>query len=342
MPAATKPEETALAVREQTNIEKVREALEARIPDIQGILPAGMDAARFTRVSLLAISKHPDILDCSRSSIVLSIIEAAEVGLEPTGGIGGAHLVPFKDKSGQKQAQLIYDYRGIQHLIRLGGGGEVKTVLVYKGDRFEVHEGTDPKIIHVPAFGTTSPADIEYVYAWPIDTPDKFEVMTKAQVDGIRARAKSPNQGPWVTDYGAMARKTVLKRIGAWLPLKPEIRAALERDTEREIPETAPTPPVSRTAEVVAKVKRSRKPAQDAPGAAEDPKQLDGAPTESAAQQTAEPATVDGDSREVCGSTSDPQLGEVETCVLAPGHEKEENAPQRHQSAAGSVWPVAK
>lgn len=343
--ATAKPnEETAVVVREATAIERVRDAVESRLGDIEKILPPGMDAARFARVSLLAISKNPDILECDRASIVMAIIEAAEVGLEPTGGVGGAHLVPFREKGGgPKHAQLIYDYRGVQHLIRLGGGGEVKTVLVYKGDHFVVHEGTQPRIDHEPAYQTTNPVDIEYVYAWPLDHPDKFEVMTKAQVDGIRARAKSPNNGPWVTDYGAMGRKTVLKRISAWLPLKPEIRAALERDTEREIAAPPTETAKSRTAEVRERVRArsTRKPATDAPGAAQPAEGQDAASPSASASQQPEPA-AEGDVREVCGESSDPKLGAVETCVLAPGHQTADGASQIHQSKDGSVWPAVK
>ena len=57
-----------------------------------------MDIERFKRVALLAVSKNPDLLACSPSSIIRSIIEAAEIGLEPTGSLNRAWLVPFKDK----------------------------------------------------------------------------------------------------------------------------------------------------------------------------------------------------------------------------------------------------
>ena len=336
--AAVEPrKESAVVVHK--SITQVREALDARIVDIAAILPANMDAARFARVSLLAISKNVDILECSVSSIVLSIIEAAEVGLEPTGGIGGAHLVPFREGN-VKKAQLIYDYRGVQHLIREGGGGEVKTVLVYDGDEFEVHEGTAPRIDHRPRFKTQDPSKITFVYAWPLDHPDKFEVMTKAQIDGIRARSKASNKGPWVTDFGAMSRKSVLKRISAWLPLKPSIRAILERDTERDIAPSEPLETVkSRTAEVRERVAARSQRLQAAPS---DPEGSEVAqspidpPDESAGGQT----DAEGETREVCGATSDPALGEVDICVLEPDHLTVKGSAQRHQSTAGSVWPA--
>lgn len=42
-----------------------------------------------------------------------------------------------------------------------------------------------------------------------------------------------------------------------------------------------------------------------------------------------------------CDASSDPALGEVEQCSLRAGHEGQPG-PRRHQSASGTVWPVAK
>lgn len=337
-------EQTAVVVREDSAVAQFRSALESRIDRIEELLPPTMDARRFASVSLIALSKNADLLKCDRASFVMAVLEAAEVGLEPTGGIGGAHLVPFKGR-----IQLIYDYRGVQYLIREGGGGEVKTVLVYKGDFFKVYEGTEnARIRHTKRFQTTAPADIEYVYAVPLDHPEKFEVMTKAEIDGIRARSKAANNGPWISDFGAMARKSVLKRISAWLPLKPSAREALERDTRREagldIDDDSGEPVRTRTSEVRDRIRatsgRKRRQSQPGgPGAAETPfPPPESTPDDSAAQRPDDAATddagaVDGDSREVCGEAGT-GVAEGEVCSLAPNH-----AEKVHKSASAS-WPA--
>lgn len=346
----TEQQSSAVAVREQSAIERVRVAVESRIGDIASILPPSMDAARFVRVSLMAVSKNPGLLECDRASIVMSIIEAAEVGLEPTGGVGGAHLVPFRDKQGNKHAQLIYDYRGLQYLIREGGGGEVKTVLVYEGDIFKVYQGTErPRIHHTPRFQTEDPAKVTYVYAVPLDHPEKFEVMSRTQVEAVRARSKAANNGPWVTDWGPQARKTVLKRIAAWLPLKPSARQAIDNDTQRELSWNADDdsgePVRSRTTEVRDRIRansgrrRGRQDQQEAPGAPEAAPPPDvSAPDDSAAQRTEDAATddagvVEGDSREVCGANGT-GVAEGEVCSLAPDH------PEKVHKSASASWPV--
>lgn len=338
--------EQGLIVREDSAVAQFRAAIESRIDRIEELLPPTMDARRFASVSLIALSKNTDLLRCDRASFVMAVLEAAEVGLEPTGGVGGAHLVPFKGR-----IQLIYDYRGVQYLIREGGGGEVKTVLVYKGDFFKVYEGTEkPRIRHTRRFLSTNPADIEYVYAVPLDHPEKFEVMSKAEIDGIRARSKAANNGPWVTDYGAMSRKSVLKRISAWLPLKPSAREALERDTRREIgadiDDDSGEPIRTRTAEVRDRIRansgrKRRQPAQDAPGAPEAaPPPQESAPDDSAGQRTGnaatdDPGVVEAVARDVCGAAGT-GVAEGEVCSSAPDH------PERvHKSADDKAsWPV--
>ena len=84
---------SAVAVREPDRaLTVIREELEARESDLLAVLPAGMTPDRFIRVSLLAVSKNKDLLRCTPGSIIRSIIEAAEIGLEPTGSLNRAWL----------------------------------------------------------------------------------------------------------------------------------------------------------------------------------------------------------------------------------------------------------
>lgn len=343
---AVREESRALSPVQERN-ERIRAALVERLP---GLLPAGMSPDRFAAMTMQAIAKQPDLADCDASSVILAALEAAQIGLEPTGAIGGAWLVGFRTNVGtrqspkwEKRAQLILDYRGVQHLIREGGGGEVKAVAVFEGDHFRAIEGTHPRIEHEPAFETTDPTKLRYVYAYPLNNPTKFEVMTKEQIDGIRARSKSPNSGPWVTDYVQQARKTVIKRLANYLPLKPTHRALIVQDSEREFGEdVAPSETVmSRTAAVKEQLRQrltagDPETAQDAPGADVGSEAANqSAPTVSASQQP-EPAPTeraDGvESPAMCGAESDPQLGPVEVCDLEPGHKGPHKGPE-------AIWP---
>jgi len=62
------------------------------------------------------------------------------------------------------------------------------------------------------------------------------EVMTKEDVDRIRSRSKAKSNGPWVSDYDEMAKKTVFRRGSKWVVLSPEIQDALDKEDDGKLP----------------------------------------------------------------------------------------------------------
>jgi len=117
--------------------------------------------------------------------------------------------------------------------------GEIKSIhadVVYEGDVFQYSIG---KVVrHEPwafAFGPEKgEKQGEIIAAYCMvemsNGACKHEVMTKGEVDGIRKRSKSGSNGPWVTDYAEMAKKTVFRRASKWIPLSAEMRNHVEKD----------------------------------------------------------------------------------------------------------------
>ncbi len=66
------------------------------------------------------------------------------------------------------------------------------------------------------------------------DGGTQFEVMSRAEVDAIRARSKAGRSGPWVTDYQAMAQKTVIRRLFKYLPVSIEMQQAIGIDEKAD------------------------------------------------------------------------------------------------------------
>lgn len=206
-------------------------------------LPRHVTPERMARIALTTIRMNPKLLECSVPSLLGAIMQAATLGLEP-GLLGHAYFVPFNNKkkgpdgkeSWVKEVTFIAGYKGLLDLARRSG--EIKTIqaqAVHANDLFEYECGLSPVLRHVPKLiGDRGPAVGYYAYALTKDDGTYFEFMTREDIDKIRSRSKAKDFGPWVTDYGQMARKTVLRRLCNYLPLKVEIAQSIAEEAELE------------------------------------------------------------------------------------------------------------
>jgi recombination protein RecT len=198
-------------------------------------LPKHIPPAKLRRALSLAIAQNPALAQCTQASLIVAAMKCAETGLVPSGAFGHAYLIPFKD-----QCQFIPGYRGLIDLARRSGKVSVlRAVVVRANDQFRFCEGFEAQIDHQPALDDSP---LKYVYSVVKFSDGNFdlEIMTRAQVDAVRARSRSSNNGPWVNDYDEMARKTVLKRHLKRLPLESE-RLEVALDEDNEVFEQAPS-----------------------------------------------------------------------------------------------------
>lgn len=200
-------------------------------------LPKHMNPDRMSRIALTVIRKNPSLQECNPISLFGAIIQASQLGLE----IGiHAHLVPFYNKkTKQKEVQMIPDYRGIMHLAR--NSGEITSIqanVVYMHDSFDYQFGTASFLHHKPAKTDRGELIGAYAVAKYKDGESQFDYMTKEEIDLIRNRSASKDSGPWVTDYVAMAMKTVTKRLCKYLPVSVELQKAVTLDERNDIGES--------------------------------------------------------------------------------------------------------
>lgn len=199
--------------------------------EIKKALPSVLTPERFTRITLSALSTNPNLAQCTPNSFLGAMMTAAQLGLEPNTPLGQAYLIPYRNH-GNLEAQFQLGYKGLIDLAYRSG--EVSTIqahVVYEGDEFDYELGLEPKLRHIPAkAGRKNPV---YVYA-VFRTKDGgygFEVMS---VEDVRAHAakysKSYKNGPWQTNFEEMAKKTVLKRVLKYAPLKTEFVRAVSTD----------------------------------------------------------------------------------------------------------------
>lgn len=242
-PAATEANGQAVATRKPSAIGMLKGLLDKAMPQIRLALPKHMTAERMLRVALTAAQRNPDLLKCDQLSFVGSVVQASQLGLEPDGILGHAYLVPFNNsQTGRKEVQLIAGYKGLIDLARRSGHvTSISAHVVYEKDEFTFVYGIDEKLHHVPHMkGDRGEPVAVYAVAKMKDGGYAFDVMSKAEVEKIRASSKQANKGPWKDHWGEMARKTAIRRLVKYLPLSPELQKAVSLDelADAGVPQT--------------------------------------------------------------------------------------------------------
>jgi recombination protein RecT len=196
-------------------------------------LPKHLKPDRFVRIALTAFTKNPKLLQCTKESLLSCLLDLSQMGLEPDGR--KAHLIPYNNKkTGQVICTLIVDYKGLVDIARRSGEiADIHADVVCENDKFEYNFGTDSKLVHVPAIKTRGKVTASYSFVRLKDGSSSFEVMNVDEVEKIRTRSWAAHEGPWVTDWNEMAKKTIFRRHSKWLPDSPEMQIALEKDWDK-------------------------------------------------------------------------------------------------------------
>lgn len=210
----------------------VKSQIEAAVPKS---VAKELTPDRMARIAMTEFRKSPNLAKCEPASIVGTIIQAAQVGLEPGSALGHCYMVPYG-----RQCQLIIGYRGMIDLARRSNQIEqINAWVVRDSDTFEYNFGLNPDIKHKPndkAIPCPKGEDITHVYAVArlVGGGVQFEVMTRAEVEAIRAQSKAGKSGPWVQHWGEMAKKTVVRRLFKMLPVSLEIQRAVGFDEQAD------------------------------------------------------------------------------------------------------------
>jgi phage RecT family recombinase len=226
----------------------LKQLLELNKESIAAVIPSYLTPEKVLKVVMFSAMTTPELLECTRESILQSVMISAQMGI-PIGPQSG-HLVPFnrkiKGRDGVpdrwvKEAIFIPDYRGlIAQAKRCSTITKAEAILVHQDDVFEVDWGNEAKpITHKPNFRSEN-RDSEHVIAgyFRAKLPDgdyQYEVMTRKELEAIRDRSKAKDAGPWKTDTSEMYKKTVTKRGMKYIPsLDERVNIAIEHDNQIE------------------------------------------------------------------------------------------------------------
>lgn len=211
----------------------IPDMVKALEPEIRRALPTVLTPERFTRMALSALNNTPKLAECTPMSFIAALMNAAQLGMEPNTPLGQAYLIPYKNK-GILECQFQLGYRGMIDLAyRNERMQSIEAQAVYENDVFEYELGLNPRLIHRPAFDDRG--EIRAFYAiFRLDNGGfRFEVMSKSYVDAYASKyskAFTSEFSPWKSNYDGMAKKTVIKQLLKYAPVRSDFQKAISMD----------------------------------------------------------------------------------------------------------------
>ena len=190
----------------------IKDLIEGRKDTYLQLLPQGTNVNRFIKTAMIAVHKNPKIRQCSPSSILLAIDQAATYGLEVNSQLGEAAMIPYGN-----EVQFIIEYRGLLKLA--WNSGLIRAIdydKICENDEYEYTKGRSFNFSHKPNLKGRGEAIAYYAIA---ELKTGATVMMLMGVDEIREHGKRFSKGygskssPWQTDFEAMAIKTVLRQL---------------------------------------------------------------------------------------------------------------------------------
>jgi len=222
----------------------VQNQLEEMGEKFRAALPAHIPVERFKRVVMTAIQNSPDLLRADRYTLWNSAMRAAQDGLLPDGREGA--MVIFRNKvKGIKNGKEVEEWvdcvqwmpmiAGLRKKVRNSGEiADWTAQVVYQRDKFSYRLGDDAMIIHEPYMGNEDPGEIVAAYSIAVlkSGEKSREVMTRREIEKVRAVSKSKDGPAWTRWFSEMARKTVARRHSKVLPMSTDLDDLIRRDDE--------------------------------------------------------------------------------------------------------------
>lgn len=214
---------TAVTEKKQKTIFDV---IQAGAKQFATALPKHINSDRFVRIAITTIRQNPKLAQCNQESLLGALMVSAQLGLEP-GVLGQCYLIPYG-----RECQFQIGYKGMIELLRRSGQlKDIYAYSVYENDEFEMTYGLDRDLKHKPNLQNKGNFIGCYCVAVLKDDARAFEYMTKEEIEAHGKKfSKTYGNGPWKTDFEAMAHKTVVKRMLKWLPLSVEFLEMANKD----------------------------------------------------------------------------------------------------------------
>ncbi len=227
--------------KKQTPGAEFRDQFQRMEPEIATALPPHVPVDRFMRIVLTAVNANPALLRADRRSLFEASMKSAQDGLLPDGKDGAFVTFrvndKYKDDRGRwcdnwiDKVQWMPMVAGILKKVRNSGQLlSLSAYVAHDNDRFVYTLGDDERIEHEPALTDRGKPKLVYAIAKTKDGGIYREVMTVEEVEQVRSVSRAKDNGPWVSWWGEMARKTVIRRLAKRLPMSTDLDDLIRRD----------------------------------------------------------------------------------------------------------------
>ena len=218
----------------------LRQQIERMETEFAMAMPRGMEAKQLIRDALTALKKVPNLDKCEWTSVLGSLMTAAQLGLRPN-VLGQCWVLPrWSGKNRQYEATYQTGYQGLLELAyRSGHVKSVTAKTVYVTDEFHLKHFEDrDEMEHVPNFEGLR-GDIRLFYARALLKDGGYALtnpMSLAEMERFRDTfASTKNKegkvfGPWIDHFEEMSHKTTLIQLIKLLPKSTELEVAVAAD----------------------------------------------------------------------------------------------------------------
>jgi recombination protein RecT len=210
-----------------------RDLLASMQDEFDAALPKILPVDLFMRVALTGFRKTPELLACSRRSLLGALLETARLGLEPC--TEQAYLIPYK-----QECTLVIGYQGyVQLMYRTGQVEQVEAEMIYEADEWDDSRGDGGRFFHRPAWTPDRARQgwegedrgkpiLAYSFAkLHSGGRTKVEVCTRQRAEQIKREFAKSGKSPWHSRFEAMWLKTPVRQLQKWAPKSSELRRAL-------------------------------------------------------------------------------------------------------------------
>jgi len=179
-------------------------------------------AARYAKMVYAVVSTSTDLQKCTPKSIIRESSKAASLDLE-FDQRGLVYLVPFKNKKGDYEAQLIIGYMGLMELAyRSNKVKAINAHCIYESERETIKIERINGRYNVEHPFSFDPPKGKMIAVYATADVEGFGPQTMVlridQVEFFRNKSKAPNSPAWKDFYEAMAKKTAVRQLAKFLP----------------------------------------------------------------------------------------------------------------------------